>query len=232
MIELRRAGDRFHTKLDWLDSWHSFAFGPHYHEKHVQFGPLQVLNDDTVAPGGGFGTHRHSEMEIVSIVLEGALAHKDSTGTEEVLHAGEVQRMSAGTGVAHSEYNASDEEPVKFLQVWVLPAIPRLNPAYEQRDFSTIDKRDRLVPVVSGRNDGGALKIHQDAMFFMGSLGKGTRVEHPVGAKRRAYIFAIEGALEVGGAKLARRDAAKVEGVDTVPVEALEPAEVLLIDLP
>lgn len=232
MIEVRRAGDRFHTKLDWLDSWHSFAFGPHYNESHVQFGPLRVLNDDTVAPGGGFGTHRHSEMEIVSIVLEGTLAHKDSTGTEEALHAGEVQRMSAGMGVAHSEYNASDSEPVNFLQIWVLPAVARLAPAYEQRDFSKLDRRNKLVPIVSGRGHAGALKIHQDAAFFLGSLGNETRVEHPVGAARRAYVFTIEGALGVGGEKLARRDAARVERTETIAIEALEPAEVLLIDLP
>jgi quercetin 2,3-dioxygenase len=232
MIGIRRAGERFHTKLDWLDSWHSFAFGPHYNEAHVQFGPLRVLNDDEVAPGGGFGTHRHSEMEIVSVVLEGALAHKDSTGKEEVLKAGEVQRMSAGTGVSHSEYNASEDEPVRFLQLWIFPALPRLAPSYEQRDFSQADRRNRLVPVVSGRNDAGALAIHQDAALFLGALDKGARLEHEVGAKRRAYLFVVEGAMRVGGVAVGRRDGARVEGVERLTLEAEAAAEVLLIDLP
>jgi hypothetical protein len=231
-VQVRRAGERFHTKLAWLDSWHSFAFGPHYREDRVQFGPLRVLNDDTVAPGGGFGTHPHREMEIVSIVLEGALAHKDTTGTEEVLHAGEVQRMSAGTGVQHSEYNASESEPVKFLQIWLTPAQPRLRPSYEQRDFSKEDRRNALVPVASGRGHAGALKLHQDAAMFRLALEGDGKVSHGMGKGRRAFVFAIEGSLTVGGAPLGRRDAAAVEGVESLDLAAGGPAEVLLIDLP
>lgn len=232
MIEVRRARDRFHTSLEGQDSWHSFAFGPHYSEPHVQFGPLRALNDDSLAPGAGFGTHRQSEMEMVTLVLEGTLAHEGSGGGEELQRPGDVRRVSAGTGVRHCEYNASDTRPVRFLQAWLFPAQARLEPSCEQRAFPAADRRDAFVPVVSGRGHAGALALHQDAALFLGSLGAGVRVRHALAPGRRAYLFVVEGAVEAGGERLERRDGARLTGVAALEVEARAPAEVLLVDLP
>jgi len=232
MLRVQRAAERFHTQLEWLDSWHSFNFGRHYRADRVNFGPLRVLNDDAVAPGAGFGTHAHSEMEIVSIVRQGALSHKDSTGGEGVIRRGEVQRMTAGTGVRHSEFNASDEEPVKFLQIWILPNEAKLPPSFEQANFEARLKPDALTTVVSGRPGQGALPMHQDGSIMIGTLARGVPIEHELGGGRRAYLFVMDGRIALGTHTLGRGDAAAAEGVEFIAFDTKVASDVLLIDLP
>ena len=232
MIRIQRTAERFHTQLEWLDSWHSFNFGRHYRADRVNFGPLRVLNDDTVAPGAGFGTHAHSEMEVVSIVRQGALSHKDSTGGEGVIRRGEVQRMSAGTGVRHSEFNVSDGEPVKFLQIWILPNEAKLAPSFEQDNFEGRLKPDELTAVASGRPGTGALAMHQDASIMIGRLARGVPIEHDLRGGRRAYVFVMDGRIALGTHALGPGDAAAAEGIESIAFETKVAAEVLLIDLP
>src|SRR3954447_16372901 len=180
MIDIRRADERFHTKIDWLDSWHSFSFSNHYDPKNTHFGLLLVLNDDVIAAGGGFGTHPHRDMEIVTWVLDGALEHRDSEGNEGVITRGIAQRMSAGTGIRHSEQNASKTEPVRLLQMWVPPDTTNIAPGYEQRDISAQKKDDELFALASGREDNAAIKIHQrDATLWVATLNNGARVVVP-----------------------------------------------------
>ena len=176
MITLRKAADRFHTQIDWLDSWHTFSFGDHYDPDQMGFRALRVINDDTVQPGQGFGTHPHKDMEILSYVLEGGLSHRDSSGGGGIIRPGDVQRMSAGTGVVHSEFNASDKEPVHFLQIWIVPERRGVKPGYEQKTFASKDRSGKLRLLASRDGREGSVTIHQDAAVHGSLLGLGERV--------------------------------------------------------
>lgn len=231
MLTIRRGNDRGHVNMGWLDSHHSFSFG-HYHDPNFMgFGPLRVINEDRVSPGGGFAPHGHANMEIISYVLSGGLAHKDSLGTGATIVPGEVQRMSAGTGIRHSEFNASEADPVHFLQIWLLPDTQNVAPSYEQKAFD--DERNgrlRLVASKTGRD--GSLKIHQDTDLFASVLQDGDTVEHSFAAGRRGWLQVARGTVTVNGETLEAGDGAAMAELETVILTANGEAEFLLFDLP
>jgi quercetin 2,3-dioxygenase len=229
MMNIRKSQDRGIGRHGWLTTRHTFSFANYYDPAHMGFRSLRVINEDTVAPGKGFGAHRHDNMEIVSIVMEGALAHKDSTGGEGVLRRGEVQRMSAGTGVVHSEFNASPAEPVHFFQIWILPAVEEIAPGYEQKLFP--DERGKLRLLVAPNGEEGALDIHQDAKVYAAILDGGQRVEHPLASGRGAWIQVARGSVDVNGTALEAGDGAAIEDEPSLAIVAAEGAEILLFDL-
>ena len=210
MIQIIKAEDRFHLESDWLSAYWLFSFDRYYDPQNVHFGPLRVFNDDTVQPGGGFPTHSHREMEIVTYVLEGELEHKDSTGGRGRIGAGEVQRMTAGTSVAHSEFNPSSEHPVHLLQMWVQPEQAGLTPSYEQRQFTKEQRAGVLQPIASGQGLGEAVKVHQDVTFYVSSLRLGQELTHALGQDRRAFLYLIDGELSVNGQQLRHQDQARI----------------------
>lgn len=231
MLQVRKSEDRGVANFGWLDSRHSFSFG-HYHDpKHVGFGPLLVINEDKVSPGQGFGTHGHRDMEIISYVLSGALEHKDSMGNGSVLHYGDVQRMTAGTGVRHSEYNHSDRDGVHFLQIWIQPAQGGIEPGYEEKHFTPESKTGLLRLVASPDGREGSVLVHQDAYIYASILNEGG-VEHTLAAGRQAYVHVIRGSLTVNGVALKGGDAAKITGEEKVVLSGADNVEVLLFDLP
>ena len=232
MVRIRRSGERGSTRMGWLQSWHSFSFNRYHDPAHVHFGPLLVLNDDIVAPASGFDTHPHQNMEIVTCVLEGAVAHRDSTGADAIIRAGEVQRMTAGTGVRHSEHNPSGSEPLHLLQVWFLPDRNGYAPSYEQKAFDAADRKDALLAVASGRGDAGALAIHQDLTMYIATLAASRALRHNLAEGRGAYLFLISGTLDVNGAAIAAGDAAMVTDEIAVDIAADSDADFVLFDLP
>jgi len=232
MQEVRRAGDRGHADHGWLSSYHSFSFAGYHDPEHVQFGPLRVINEDRVVPGAGFGTHGHRDMEILSYVLEGELAHKDSTGTSSTIRPGDVQRMSAGTGVMHSEFNASQERPVHFLQIWILPDRLGIAPGYEERRFEAAEKRGQLRLIASPDRAEGSVRIQQDARVYAGLLDGAERAHLDVGAGRRIYVHVARGQLAANDVKLGAGDALKLTDTPRVELRDGRDAEVLVFDLP
>lgn len=231
MINIRKADERGHTEIDWLDSWHTFSFGEYHDPQHMGFQSLRVINDDTVAPGGGFGTHPHRDMEIITMVLDGALEHKDSLGTGSVIRPGDVQRMSAGAGIRHSEFNQSPTEPVHFLQIWILPERNGLPPSYEQKTFAPEEKRGKLKLVAGPKSGHGALTVHQDVNLYLTSLARGETVTHSLKPGRHAWVHVATGAATLNGQALRAGDAAAVEQETTLTLAATESSEVLLFDL-
>jgi len=230
-LRLRKAQDRGRADFGWLDSRHSFSFG-HYHDPaHMGFGPLRVINDDRVAPGGGFPAHPHTDMEIISYVLEGALAHKDSLGTGSVIRPGDVQRMSAGTGIRHSEFNASEAAPVHFLQIWIIPERRGLQPSYEQKAFAPEEKRGRLRLLASRAGRGGSVTIHRDVDLYATLLGRGERVSHELAPGRVAWVQVARGSVSFDGRPLTEGDGVAIEGAGTLTLAGTEDAEVLLFDM-
>jgi redox-sensitive bicupin YhaK (pirin superfamily) len=233
MITVRHAKERGTANFGWLDSRHSFSFGDYYDPKHMGFGPLRVINEDRVSPGRGFGTHGHRDMEIISYVLEGALEHKDSIGTGSVIRPGDVQVMSAGTGIRHSEFNHSKSEPVHFLQIWVVPAREGIAPRYEQKTFSTAEKRGQLRLVGSTNGRSGSVVIHQDVALFAALLDAGEHVRHALATGRKGWVQVVRGGIVMNGLNLAAGDGAAVEGETELSVTAKsDGAEVLVFDLP
>ena len=228
MITIRKAAERGHADHGWLDTHHSFSFADYHDPDWMGFRTLRVLNDDRVAAGQGFGMHPHRDMEIVTIVLEGALQHRDSLGSESVLRPGEVQRMTAGTGVVHSESNPSEKEGVHFYQIWILPEKKALKPGYEQKLFPA-GKGLRLVVSRDGRE--GSLTIHQDADVYRGALGKGESATHEVPAGRHAWIQVALGSLSLNGSRLETGDGAALSGRERLDLRGHEPAEFILFDL-
>jgi redox-sensitive bicupin YhaK (pirin superfamily) len=228
---LRRANERGLDDHGWLRSFHTFSFADYYDPEHMGFRSLRVINDDRVAPGGGFPPHGHKDMEIVSYVLEGALRHEDSMGNGSVIGPGDVQRMSAGTGVLHSEYNASGTEGVHFLQIWILPDRRGLVPSYEQRHFPEADRRGRLRLVASPDGAEGSVSVHQDARILATLLGAGDVVEHVVRGGRAAWVHVARGDVEVGGVLLGEGDAAAITEPGSVALVGRKDAEVLVFDL-
>jgi hypothetical protein len=234
MINLRPSDDRGHGRLDWLDSRHTFSFGDYFDPRHMGISNLRVINDDRIAPGGGFATHGHTDMEIVTYVLEGALKHKDSMGNGSVILAGDVQHMSAGTGVRHSEYNASATEPVHLLQIWLTPNLLGVTPGYHQQHFSTEERRGRLALLVSPDGRDGSIPAHQDALLFATLLPRGESVVRPLPAGRQAYVHLARGQASVNGSALAAGDGVHIAGEAEVRISGTGAgdAEVLLFDLP
>jgi len=232
MIEVRKSEERGAAHHGWLESKHSFSFADYWDPKHTGFGPLLVINEDRVAPGAGFGTHGHRDMEIISYVLDGALEHKDSMGTGSVLHPGDVQRMSAGSGVRHSEFNGSKTDPVHFLQIWIQPSAKGIAPSYEERRFDAADKRGRLRPIASGDGRDGSLTIHQDAVAYAGLLDGADTVDHALAPGRLAYVHVVRGAVSVNGVALQTGDAVKIGAETRVALAEAQDADVLLFDLP
>jgi quercetin 2,3-dioxygenase len=231
MLEIRKADARGYADHGWLRSFHSFSFADYYDPKHMGFGPLRVINEDRVAPAKGFGTHGHRDMEIISYVLAGELAHKDSMGTGSVIRPGDVQRMSAGRGVMHSEFNASKTDPVHFLQIWIEPNVHGIAPSYEEKRFDAADKRGKLRLVASADGRDGSVRIHQDASLYAALLDGEERVTHRLASGRKAYVHVARGNAVVNGQPLGAGDALKATGVDTVVIEQGADAEVLLFDL-
>ncbi|ODA66809.1 Quercetin 2,3-dioxygenase [Methyloligella halotolerans] len=232
MLTLRRAEERGRAQFGWLDSRHSFSFGQYYDPKHMGFGPLRVINEDRVAPGGGFPAHPHSDMEIVTYVLSGALAHEDSLGTGSRIQAGDVQRMSAGTGIRHSEFNASDTDPVHFLQIWIMPERDGLEPGYEQKRFSDEEKRGRWSLVGSRDGRDGSLTIRQDVDLYASLLAEGESLSRNLAEGRRGWLQLARGTVQVNGEQLYPGDgvAFDTEGEITVTATSDE-AEFLFFDM-
>jgi redox-sensitive bicupin YhaK (pirin superfamily) len=228
---LRKSEDRGRANFGWLDSKHSFSFGHYYDPAHMGFGPLRVINEDRVAPGGGFPTHPHSDMEIISYVLEGGLEHKDSIGTGSVIRPGDLQRMSAGTGVRHSEFNASKTEPVHFLQIWIIPERRGLEPSYEQKTFGPEEKRGKLRLVGSRDGRQGSLTIHQDVDLYASMLDAGQSVSHLLAPGRGAWIQVARGSLSLNGQRLAAGDGIALEEPAELRLAGEKDAEVLLFDM-
>jgi quercetin 2,3-dioxygenase len=230
MISLRPADQRGHAQLGWLDSYHSFSFGDYHDPKYMGFRALRVINEDRVQPGRGFGTHSHRDMEIISYVLEGALEHKDSMGTGSVIVPGDVQIMTAGTGVSHSEFNHSKTDLVHFLQIWILPERPRLTPSYEQKSFSREERRGELRLVAARDGRGGALTVHQDVALYASLLDPGERKSHTI-ERGHAWVQVAQGAVTVNGTALRPGDGAAVSGEKTLEIQAIADAEILVFDL-
>jgi quercetin 2,3-dioxygenase len=232
MQEIRRAGDRGYADHGWLKSFHSFSFADYYDPEHVEFGPLRVINEDRVTPGQGFGTHGHRDMEIISYVLEGALAHKDSTGSSSTIRPGDVQRMSAGRGVQHSEFNPSDSDGLHFLQIWIQPNVRGIDPSYEEKRFSVDEKRGRLRLIASPDRADGSVLIRQDARVYAGLFDGDESAELALGKARRAYIHVANGSVTANAVALRAGDALKLTDIDKVSLSNGRNSEVLVFDLP
>ena len=231
MITLRKAQERGHANHGWLDTHHTFSFANYYDPSHMGFRSLRVINEDRVSPGRGFGTHGHRDMEIITYVLEGALEHKDSIGTGSVIQPGEVQRMSAGTGIQHSEFNHSKTEPVHFLQIWLLPDKEGLPPSYEQRNFSPRKTPGKLhlVAARDGRED--SITVHQDVDLYAAVLNESDRISHSLKPQRHAWVQVARGAITLNGLPLDTSDGAAISDETDVVIEATTDAEILLFDL-
>jgi redox-sensitive bicupin YhaK (pirin superfamily) len=239
VIQTIRSNERYHAETDWLNThWH-FSFD-HYHDpKNMNFGPLRVFNDDVVAPAGGFPFHAHREMEIITYIIAGAIEHRDDMGNTGVIRPGEIQRMSAGTGVRHSEYNPSKKDPVHLLQLWIMPAVQHLKPSWEQKSFSLADRSGKLLPIAvpAGSKANGAVQIHQDAKIYTSLLAPGQSTTHQLAQGRRAYIFVIGGNLKLNGESLGPGDQARVTSERELQLAAASEsdapaADFLLLDLP
>ena len=232
MMQVRRSGERGSADHGWLRSLHSFSFADYYDPEHMGFGPLRVINEDRIRPGTGFGTHGHRDMEIISYVLEGALAHKDSAGNGSTIVPGDVQRMSAGRGVMHSEYNHEKSGETHFLQIWIEPDVHGIAPEYEQTHISAEEKRGRLRLIASPDGAQGSLKIHQDARIYAALVDGTERAVHPLPPGRRAYVHVARGKVRANDVALESGDAVQASDVERIELSAGEAAEILLFDLP
>jgi redox-sensitive bicupin YhaK (pirin superfamily) len=231
VITLRRANERGHADHGWLKSWHSFSFADYHDSHHVHWGPLRVINDDRIAPGRGFGEHSHRDMEIISYVLNGRLAHKDSMGNASVIVPGEVQRMSAGTGVVHSEFNHDKEGETHFLQIWIIPDNRNYPPSYEQKMFADSEKRGRLRLIASPSGQDGSVTIHQDAQVYAGLFDAAEQATHSLAPGRLGYLHVARGEIEVNGRALAAGDALLLRDEPEVTLAKGHQAEILLFDM-
>ena len=231
MIQIRKSEERGHFDLGWLDTYHTFSFDQYYDPRHMSFRSLRVINEDRVSPGKGFPTHSHRDMEIITYILEGALKHQDSMGNGSVIRPGDVQRMTAGTGVAHSEFNPSPYEPVHLLQIWILPNQKNLAPGYEQKAFTKEDRQGRLCLIASPDGAQGSVTINQDARVFASVLEQGEAVEHVLESERHAWIQVARGSVTLNGEHLGQGDGAAISDERTLGIEGRGPAEILLFDL-
>ena len=232
MLTVRPAAERGRAQHGWLDSWHSFSFADYYDPQHVQFGPLRVINEDRVQPGEGFGTHSHADMEIISYVLAGELAHQDSMGSGSIIRPGDVQRMSAGRGVQHSEFNPSPANTLHFLQIWIIPDVRGIAPEYEQRTIAEAEKRGRLRLIASRTGEDGSLRIHQDVQVLAGLFSRSEQAQHALLAGRLGYVQLARGSASINGARLRAGDGALLRGETGVAISDGDGAEILVFDLP
>jgi len=230
--QIRRGNERGFADHGWLKSFHSFSFADYFDPQHVEFGPLRVINEDRVQSGAGFGTHGHRDMEIISYVLSGELAHKDSMGNGSTIRPGDVQRMSAGAGVRHSEFNPSRSEPVHFLQIWITPNVQGIEPSYEEKTFDAAEKRGRLRLIASPDRADGSVLIHQDARVYAGLFDSDERATLEVGPARRLYVHVARGAVRASGVALGSGDALKLAQTSALTLQDGREAEVLVFDLP
>ena len=231
MITIRKAGERGHFDFGWLDTYHTFSFDQYYDPRHMSFRSLRVINEDRVAPGRGFPTHSHRDMEIITYILEGELKHQDSMGNGSVIRPGDVQRMTAGTGVSHSEANSSRENPVHLLQIWIMPNERGLTPGYEQKAFSEEERRGKLRLVASQDGSEGSVRINQDARLYASILDEGQEVTHEFDKDRYAWVQVARGSVTVNGERLDQGDGAALSGESTVTVTGLDESEILMFDL-
>lgn len=231
MIKVRKANERGHFDFGWLNTYHTFSFGDYYDTRNMGFRSLRVINEDFVQPGQGFGTHGHRDMEIITYILRGGLEHKDSMGNGSVIYPGEVQRMSAGTGVLHSEFNHAKDEVVHLLQIWILPEKKGIEPSYEQTFFSDDVKKAKLKLIASPNGSDGSVTIHQDAKIYSTLLDEGKSVTHELETNRHAWIQVAKGAVEVNGVLLNQGDGAGVSNEAEMKIVGIESAEILLFDL-
>ncbi|WP_237226436.1 pirin family protein [Rubinisphaera sp. JC750] len=231
MLQVRRAADRGHFDHGWLDTHHTFSFSRYVDREHTRFRSLRVMNEDVVQPGQGFGTHPHENMEIVTYVLSGALEHRDSMGNGEVLRPGEFQRMTAGTGITHSEFNPSDTEPVHLYQIWLFPERNGLEPSYEQKAFDKAGRQNQLQLVASQDAAEGSLLIHQDARIYLGNLDEGAVVEHVVESDRHVWLQVLRGTVDVNGESLQTSDGVAISDEAAVSISGASAAEIMLFDL-
>ena len=232
MNQIRRSNERGYADHGWLKSFHSFSFADYFDPEHVEFGPLRVINEDRVAPGQGFGTHGHRDMEIISYVLAGELAHKDSMGNGSTIRPGDVQRMSAGRGVLHSEFNPSKDQPVHFLQIWIQPDQQRIEPSYEEKSFSNEDKRGRLRVIASPNRTDGSVLIHQDATVYAGLFNDTEQAVLQAKPGRRVYVHVARGSIMANNTKLTAGDALKLTDTTELTLSGGQDAEVIVFDLP
>jgi quercetin 2,3-dioxygenase len=232
MMKIRASNARGHANRGWLDSYHSFSFADYYDPNWMGYSVLRVINEDVIAPAKGFGMHSHDNMEIITYVLQGNLAHKDSLGNVEIIHQGHVQRITAGTGITHSEFNASDSEPVHLLQIWILPNQQGLTPSYEDGFFSDAQKQNQWCLLVSENPENGALKIHQDMQLFASKLSERSALEYALKENRSAYLQVASGSVEIAGMQLNAGDAAIFDAAELIQITAINDAEILLFDLP
>jgi redox-sensitive bicupin YhaK (pirin superfamily) len=231
MFEIIKSYQRGRTRIEWLDSYHSFSFGEYYDPHKIHFGPLRVLNDDEIQPAAGFPTHPHSDMEIVTIVYKGTVAHKDSTGGEGTISTNEIQRMTAGTGIYHSEFNASDSEILKLLQIWFIPNQRGLTPSYEQKKISHEEKKNKLVKVVSGKKEDGIIFINQDAEIYLADLDENGKLTYNSQKYRGVYIQVVKGILNVNGLQIQNGDAIKITGETNLDIAAEVDSQIVLFDV-
>ena len=230
---LHKTHTRGHVNHGWLDTWHTFSFADYYNTDRIHFGKLRVINDDTILGGGGFGTHPHDNMEIITIVLDGALEHKDSMGNAGVINAGEIQVMSAGTGIRHSEFNHSKTEPVQLLQIWVFPREDNVEPRYDQLTLQPQERKNKLQQIVSPNKDDEGLWIHQDAWFYRGYFEAEQEVKYQINQLNNgAYIFIIDGTLKIGNNTLNKRDGMGLSDCSEFSIKVVNPAEVLIMEIP
>ena len=234
VIKIIKSTEHYRSQNDWLDTTHHFSFGEYFNPDKMNFGPLRVFNDDTIKPATGFDFHQHRDMEIVTYVIEGELEHKDNMGNQGVIYPGEVQRMTAGSGIVHSEYNHSTKEPLRLLQMWVFPNKKNLKPSWEQRKFTKDEMLNKFLPVIVSENSGNerTLYMHQDASFYIATLTPGMEINHELNDHRKAYVFVINGEATLNHNHIETRDAAKVEEENKLFVKATKPTELLLVDLP
>ena len=232
MITIRRSGERGRSQLDWLDSRHTFSFSNYHDPDHMGYSVLRVINEDRIAPAAGFGSHSHRDMEIISYVLDGGLEHKDSLGNGSVIRPGEVQRMSAGTGITHSEYNASKIEPAHFLQIWILPAVTGIAPSYEQRRFNDTNSSGQWLLLVSPVGREGSLTLNQNAFMYMTRLKRGEAMNHALTADRQTLLHVARGNAVLSGHIIVAGDSAMINDEQAINLSTDESAEVLMFDLP
>jgi len=234
VIIIIKSAEHYRNQNDWLDTTHHFSFGDYLNPDKMNFGPLRVFNDDTIKPATGFGFHQHYDMEIVTYVIDGELEHKDNTGNHGIIYPGEVQRMTAGSGIMHSEYNHSAQKPLRLLQMWVFPKKKNLKPSWEQRKFSKEEALNKFLPVIESENSENekTLRIHQDASFYISTLTPDKEITYELKNKRNAYVFVINGEVILNHNHMESRDAAKVEDENRLSIKATKATELLLIDLP
>lgn len=233
MIKITKSSEHYRNRTDWLDTTHHFSFGDYFDPNNMNFGPLRVFNDDVIEPGTGFGFHPHRDMEIVTYVIEGELEHQDSEGNRGVIYPREVQRMTAGSGITHSEYNHSDEKQLRLLQMWIFANKKNLEPSWEQRKYTKEEQLNKLLPIISSQNSKlDTIHIHQDANFYISTLTPKATINHKLQAGRKSFLFVIDGEIVLNNNQMKTRDSARIENESNISIKAEEQTQLVIIDIP